>query len=53
MVRPSALAALRLMTSLNFVGRSTGRSVGFASPRPLAAAPPTPQRVLPVTRRLA
>src|SRR6266704_75249 len=29
-VRPSALAVLRLMTSSNFVGCSTGRSRGFA-----------------------
>ena len=29
-VRPSALAVLRLMTSSNFVGSSTGRSAGFA-----------------------
>ena len=29
-VIPSALAALRLMTSANFVGCSTGRSAGFA-----------------------
>ncbi len=29
-VRPSALAVLRLMTSSNFVGCSTGRSPGFA-----------------------
>ncbi len=29
-VRPSALAVFRLMTSSNFVGRSTGRSAGFA-----------------------
>src|SRR5437867_11563140 len=30
MVSPSALAVLRLMTSSNFVGCSTGRSPGFA-----------------------
>jgi hypothetical protein len=30
MVRPSALAVLRLMTSSNFVGCSTGRSAGLA-----------------------
>src|SRR6266545_759163 len=29
-VRPSALAVLRLMTSSNLVGCSTGRSAGFA-----------------------
>ena len=29
-VRPRALAVLRLMTSSNFVGSSTGRSAGFA-----------------------
>src|SRR4029079_16899639 len=29
-VMPSALAVLRLMTNSNFVGCSTGRSVGFA-----------------------
>jgi hypothetical protein len=29
-VSPSALAVLRLRTSLNFVGCSTGRSAGFA-----------------------
>jgi hypothetical protein len=29
-VRPSALAVLRLTTSSNFVGCSTGRSAGFA-----------------------
>jgi len=29
-VRPSALAALRLITRSNFVGCSTGRSLGFA-----------------------
>ena len=28
-VRPNALAVLRLRTSLNFVGCSTGRSAGF------------------------
>src|SRR5262249_12140965 len=30
MVRPSAFAVLRLITSSNFVGCSTGRSLGFA-----------------------
>jgi hypothetical protein len=30
MVRPSALAALRLITSSNLVGRITGRSAGFS-----------------------
>ena len=30
MVRPSALAVLRLMISENFVGCCTGRSVGLA-----------------------
>src|SRR4029077_5255266 len=34
-VRPSAFAVLRLMTSSNFVGRSTGRSDGFAPLRNL------------------
>jgi hypothetical protein len=29
-VRPSALAVLRLITNSNLVGCSTGRSVGFA-----------------------
>ncbi len=29
-VKPSAIAVLILMTSLNFVGCSTGRSAGFA-----------------------
>ena len=29
-VRPSALAALRLMTNSNFVGACTGRSAGFS-----------------------
>src|SRR5262249_11995520 len=29
-VRPSALAALRLITSSNFVGACTGKSAGFA-----------------------
>ena len=36
MVRPSALAVLRLMTSSNFVGCSTGRSAGFAPLRILS-----------------
>ena len=36
-VKPSAFAALRLMTNSNFVGRSTGRSAAFA-----------PSRILPV-----
>jgi hypothetical protein len=36
MVRPSALAALRLMTSSNFAGCSTGRSAGFAPLRILS-----------------
>src|SRR2546428_9829641 len=35
-VRPSALAALRLMTSSNFVGCSTGRSPGLAPLRILS-----------------
>jgi hypothetical protein len=35
-VRPSALAVLRLMTSSNFVGCSTGRSAGFAPLRILS-----------------
>jgi hypothetical protein len=30
MVRPSALAVLRLITNSNFVGSSTGRSPGFS-----------------------
>src|SRR5262249_13372362 len=30
MVRPSALAVLRLITKSNFVGSSTGRSPGFS-----------------------
>ena len=30
MVRPSAAAVLRLITNSNWVGRSTGRSAGFA-----------------------
>ncbi len=36
MVRPSALAVLRLITSSNFVGCSTGRSPGLAPCRILA-----------------
>ena len=36
-VSPSALAVLRLMTSSNFVGRSTGRSAGLAPLRILSA----------------
>ena len=36
-VRPSALAALRLITSSNLVGCSTGRSAGLAPFRILAA----------------
>ena len=36
MVRPSALAVLRLMTSSNFVGCSTGRSAGLAPLRILS-----------------
>jgi len=35
-VRPRALAVLRLMTSSNFVGCSTGRSPGFAPLRILS-----------------
>src|SRR5258705_13166712 len=35
-VRPSAFAVLRLMTSSNFVGSSTGRSDGFAPLRILS-----------------
>src|SRR5262249_52059163 len=35
-VIPSALAVLRLMTSSNFTGRSTGRSAGFAPLRILS-----------------
>src|SRR5262245_13442057 len=35
-VRPRALAVLRLMTSSNFVGCSTGRSAGLAPLRILA-----------------
>ena len=34
MVRPSDLAVLRLMTSSNFVGCSTGMSAGLAPLRP-------------------
>ena len=34
--RPSALAVLRLMTSSNLVGSSTGRSAGFAPLRILS-----------------
>src|SRR5262249_40251525 len=34
--RPSAFATLRLITSSNLVGCSTGRSAGFAPPRILA-----------------
>src|SRR5262249_21324535 len=30
MAKPNALAVWRLMTNSNFVGRSTGRSAGFA-----------------------
>jgi hypothetical protein len=33
MVRPSALAVLRLITSSNLVGRTTGRSAGAAGGR--------------------
>src|SRR5262245_24408615 len=36
MVRPSALAVLRLMTSSNLVGCSTGRSAGLAPLRILS-----------------
>ena len=36
MVRPSALAVLRLMINSNFVGCSTGRSLGFAPLRILS-----------------
>jgi hypothetical protein len=35
-VRPSALAVLRLITNSNFVGCSTGRSAGFAPLRILS-----------------
>src|SRR4029450_8668463 len=35
-VRPSAFAVLRLITSSNFVGRSTGRSAGLAPLRILS-----------------
>ena len=35
-VRPRALAVLRLMTNANLVGRSTGRSAGFAPRRILS-----------------
>jgi hypothetical protein len=35
-VRPSAVAVFRLITSSNFVGRSTGRSAGFAPLRILS-----------------
>ena len=36
MVRPSVWAVLRLMTSSNVVGYSTGRSAGFAPLRILS-----------------
>ena len=36
-VRPSAYAVLRFITSSNFVGCSTGRSAGFAPLRILSA----------------
>ena len=36
MVSPRALAVLRLSTSSNFVGRSTGRSAGLAPFRSLS-----------------
>ena len=36
MVRPMALAVLRLMTSSNFVGCSTGKSAGLAPCRILS-----------------
>src|SRR5215510_13941152 len=36
MVRPRACAVLRLMTSSNFVGRSTGKSAGLAPLRILS-----------------
>src|SRR5262249_8600630 len=38
-VKPRALAILRLMTSSNFVGCSTGRSAGFAPLRILSTRP--------------
>src|SRR6266705_5933299 len=39
-VSPSALAVLRLITSSNFVGCSTGRSPGLAPLRILSTCPP-------------
>jgi hypothetical protein len=42
MVRPSALAVLRLMTSSNLVGRITGRSAGFWRDAPAASFPHLP-----------
>jgi hypothetical protein len=42
-VRPRALAVLRLITSSKFVGCSTGRSAGFA-PGALARGLPPPLR---------
>src|SRR5262249_535762 len=39
-VRPSALAVVRLMTSSNLVGCSTGRSAGFAPLRILSTRSP-------------
>src|SRR5262245_18918763 len=49
--RPSVLAALRLITSSNFVGCSTGMSAGFAPFRIRAAMTPswryTPGRLVP------
>jgi hypothetical protein len=39
MSRPSTFAVLRLMTSSNFVGCSTGRSAGFAPCRILSTNP--------------
>src|ERR1700730_15269429 len=47
-VRPRALAVLRLMTSSNFVASSTGRSAGLAPVRILSTlfhAPPEPKYV--------
>src|SRR5262249_52999487 len=49
MVRPRALAVLRLMTSSNFVGCSTGRSAGLAPLRILPTRKPVCRHV---SRRL-
>ena len=44
-MRPSALAVLRLMTSSNLVGCSTGRSAGFAPLRILRRSARPPERL--------